>query len=89
VGRESSCSSGGCAAALSERRQCNVCTAVLLGREGGEGHAAVLVRQQRGLSVREGWQRQQVTLRSWCVGSVVVKIVLLHYLLLVSQPHSL
>jgi hypothetical protein len=28
-----------------------------------------------------------VTLCCWCIGGIVVKIVLLHYLLLVSQSH--
>ncbi len=48
------------------------------------GEAAAGPRWRGGITEVAG-----VTLSCWCVGGVVIKIVLLHYLLLVSQPHPL
>jgi hypothetical protein len=48
------------------------------------GEAAVGPQSWRGMTEVAG-----VTLHCWCVGSIVVKIVLLHYHLLLSQPHPL
>ncbi len=47
----------------------------------GDGEAAMGPQWQGGMKEAAG-----VRLHCWCIGGIVVKIVLLHYFLLVSQP---